>query len=122
MQRLHVDGRLHRSVAATGTENIGSPALKLRFPRCDLIGVDVELLRKLSQRSIALDGGKRHLRLEGRCVVPARSSAHGLSWFAGHSVPAIRQKLHLSPCADFRDRLYPSDADDRIELPLTDRS
>jgi hypothetical protein len=60
-------------------KNIGSPALKLRFPRCDLNGVDVELLRKLSQRSIALDGGKRHLRLEGRCVVPARSSAHGLS-------------------------------------------
>jgi len=24
------------------------------------------------------------------CVVPARSSAHGLSWFDGHSVPAIR--------------------------------
>jgi hypothetical protein len=41
--------------------------------------MDVELLRKLSQRSIALDGGKRHLRLEGRCVVPARSSAHGLA-------------------------------------------
>src|ERR1035437_2931818 len=79
MQRLHVDGRQSRSVARTETENIGSPALKLRFPRCDLIGVDVELLRKLSQRSIALDGGKRHLRLEGRCVVPARSSAHGLS-------------------------------------------
>jgi hypothetical protein len=41
--------------------------------------VDVELLRQLSQRPIALDGGKRHLRLEGRCVVPARSSLHGLS-------------------------------------------
>ena len=67
------------AVAAAGTEHIGSPALKLRLPRCDLIGVDVELLGKLRQRSIALDGGKRHLRLEGRCVVPARSSAHGLS-------------------------------------------
>jgi len=51
------------SVAAPGTENIGSPALELRFPRCDLIGVDVELFRQLSQRSIAPDGGKRHLRL-----------------------------------------------------------
>ena len=48
MQRLHIDGRLRGSVAATGTENIGSPALELRFPRCDLIGVDVELLRKLA--------------------------------------------------------------------------
>ena len=34
------------------TENIGSPALKLRFPRCDLIGVDIELLRKLRQGSV----------------------------------------------------------------------
>jgi hypothetical protein len=24
---------------------------------------------------------------------------------AGHKVPAVRQKLHLSSCADFRDRL-----------------
>jgi hypothetical protein len=59
VQRLHVDGRLGRSVAAAATENIGSPALELRFPRRDLIGVDVELLRKLSQCSIALDGSKR---------------------------------------------------------------
>ena len=62
-----------------GTENISSPALKLRFPRCDLIGVDIELLRKLRQRSIALDGGKRHLGLESRCVIPAWSSGHALS-------------------------------------------
>ena len=41
------------SVAAAGTENIGSPALELRFPRCDLIGVDVELFRQLSQRLTA---------------------------------------------------------------------
>jgi hypothetical protein len=44
VQRLHVDGRLCRSVAAAGTENISSPALELRFPR----RVDVELLRKLN--------------------------------------------------------------------------
>jgi Ca2+/H+ antiporter len=25
-------------------------------------------------------------------------------------VPAVRQKLHLSPCADFRDRLSGTDA------------
>src|ERR1700681_563650 len=62
-----------------GTEHIGCPFLELRLPRCDLIGVDVELLRKLSQGSIALQGRKRYLRLEGRRVVPARSSVHGLS-------------------------------------------
>src|ERR1700687_4986953 len=78
MQRLHVDGWLRGSLAA-GTEHIGCPFLELRLPRCDLIGVDVELLRKLSQGSIAFDGRKRHLRLEGRCVVSARSSVHGLS-------------------------------------------
>ena len=79
VQRLHVDGRWSRTVAAAGTEHIGSSAFELRFPRCDLIGMDVKLLRQLSQRSIALDGGKRHLRLEGRCVGPARSSLHGRS-------------------------------------------
>jgi hypothetical protein len=42
---------------------VGSPTFKLRLPRCGLIGVDVELLRKLHQRSVTLDGGKRHLRL-----------------------------------------------------------
>jgi hypothetical protein len=58
---LHVNSRLRRSVAET--ENIGRPALKLRLPRCDLIGVNVELLSKLNQRPIAFDGGKRHSRL-----------------------------------------------------------
>ena len=59
---------LHRRPAApcvaAAWTNIGSPALKLRLPRRDLIGVDVELFRKLGQRSIALDGGKRHLRFK----------------------------------------------------------
>jgi hypothetical protein len=41
--------------------------------------VDVEVFGQLGRRSIALDGGKRHFSLEARCVVPARSSAHGLS-------------------------------------------
>src|ERR1700676_2866642 len=50
---------------------------RLPLPRSDLIGVDVELLRKLSKGSIALQGRKRYLRLEGRRVVPARSSVHG---------------------------------------------
>jgi hypothetical protein len=49
------------------------------LPRRDLVGVNVELLGKLSHRSIALDGGKCHHRLKGRCVGPASSSAHGLS-------------------------------------------
>jgi hypothetical protein len=79
MQRLHVDRRQGRGVAAPWTEYTSRGALKLCLPRCDLVGVDIELLGKLSHRSIALDGGKRHLRLEGRCVVPACASAHALS-------------------------------------------
>jgi hypothetical protein len=45
MQRLHVDSWLRGSLAAGGTEHIGCPFLELCLPRCDLIGVDVELLR-----------------------------------------------------------------------------
>jgi transposase len=79
MERLHVDGRLRGSAAATRTEHIGGSFLELRLPRCDLIGVHIELLCQLSQCSIALDGCKRHLGLESRRVIPARSSAHCLS-------------------------------------------
>jgi hypothetical protein len=68
VQRLHVHGRLRRSVADARAENIGSPALELRFPRRDLIGVDVELLRQLSQCSVALDAGERNFRFESRCT------------------------------------------------------
>jgi hypothetical protein len=78
MQRLHIDGPRGRR-RAPRSENSGSSPLQLRLPCRDLIGVDVEMLRQLSYRPVALDGGKRHLRLEGRCVVPARSSVHGLS-------------------------------------------
>jgi hypothetical protein len=59
----------------------------------------------LRQCPIALDGSKRHFRFEGRCVIPPRSSLHGLSRFAGTSVPAVGQKLHLSSCPNFRSRL-----------------
>ena len=55
MQRLHVDGRLRRAIA--GDKNFGSSALKLRLPRCDLIGVDVKLLGKFRQSSIAFERG-----------------------------------------------------------------
>ena len=53
-------------VPPPGPKTLGSAALKLRFPRRDLIGVDVEMLGQLGYRPVALDGGQRHLRLEGR--------------------------------------------------------
>jgi hypothetical protein len=40
-------------------QHIGSAALNLCFPRGNLIGMYVELLGKLRQCPIALDGGKR---------------------------------------------------------------
>jgi hypothetical protein len=52
---------------------------KLGFPLGDLIGVDIELLRQLGERLLSLHRGQSHLRLEGCCVVPARSLAHGCS-------------------------------------------
>ena len=73
------------------------PGPKLRkrhpFPRRDLIGMNVERSASQSYRPVALDGGKRHLRVEGRCVVPARSSVHGLSVDSVFS--AFRQKSHF---------------------------
>src|SRR5213595_1385382 len=53
-----------------GPKTSAAPSSSCPLPRCDLVGVHVELLGKLSKRAIALDGSKRHLGLEGRCVVP----------------------------------------------------
>src|SRR5258706_3475835 len=72
-------GALRPTRRARSPENITSPTLELRLPRRNLIGVNIEMLRQLSQRSVAVDGGERHLGLEYRCVVPALSSAHRFS-------------------------------------------
>src|SRR5258707_9850190 len=78
MQRLYIDrGRDRRW--APRAEHVGSPALKLGFPGGDLIGEDVEMLGQLGQCPVALDGGKRPLRLEGRGVIPAGSPVPGPS-------------------------------------------
>src|SRR5690606_35961408 len=39
----------------------------------------IELLGQFHQSLLTSDGGKCHLRLESRAVVPARSSRHGIS-------------------------------------------
>jgi RNase P/RNase MRP subunit p29 len=77
-QRLHVDGRRRRSNPAPGPKTSAAPPSS-RFPRCDLIGMNVELFRKLNQSSIALDGRKATRALKVGVVIPARSSQHGLS-------------------------------------------
>src|SRR5882672_2610585 len=78
VQRLHIDHRRGRR-RAPRSKNSGSATLQLGLPRRNLIGVNIKVLGQLSYRPVAFDGGKRHLRLEGRCVVPARSSVHSLS-------------------------------------------
>ena len=43
VQRLHVDRRWCRSIAAAWTENAGSSFLKLALPLRDLVRMDVEM-------------------------------------------------------------------------------
>src|SRR4051812_10171941 len=100
--------QIHRrplTVAATFcSEYPGCPVEKLRLPLGDLVGMNVELLRQLGQRLLALDGGQSHLRLESRCVVPTWSSGHCFSC-AARILAAFRQKLHLSRCSVFPSHL-----------------
>jgi transposase len=80
---------------------------RLALVREQISSIEKTRAERLERAPIALDGGKRHLRLEGRCVFcdsGAVVSARSLL-IRAHSVPAVRQKLHLSSCAEFRDRL-----------------
>src|SRR3954453_18504536 len=85
-------------------EHPGSSFEKQRLPGRDLVRVDVELLRQLGQRLLALEGGQSHLRLESRAVVPARSSRHRLSCSRA-ILAAVRQKRHLSLCPNSPSQL-----------------
>src|SRR4051812_13896834 len=93
MQRLHVDGR--RSRFRLRAEHPGRPLQELSLPGRDLVGMNIELLRQLSQRLLAPHGSQGHLRFESRRVVPAWSSAHRYSCSAA-ILAAVRQRLHLS--------------------------
>jgi hypothetical protein len=46
--------------------NIGGAAFELRLLRRHLVRVNIELLRELRDRPLAIDRRDRHLRLEGR--------------------------------------------------------
>lgn len=52
---------------------------KLVFPLLDLVGMNIELLRKFSEDLFTADSGKGHLRFESRAVIPAGSYGHGSS-------------------------------------------
>src|SRR5215471_4462764 len=76
VQGLDVDLAGRRSGLATALKHVGSAFKELLLPRSDLIGMHVELLSKLRNRSIVLQRSQRHLRFEGWCVVPAGSPLH----------------------------------------------
>jgi hypothetical protein len=52
-------------------EYVRRTALELRLPSRDLVGVNIELFRQLRNGPLALDRCQRHLRLEGRRMVPS---------------------------------------------------
>ena len=59
MQGLYVDRRFRLSPQGF-PEHPGGTVRKLITPLLDLVGVHVEILRKLDQGSLALDRGYRH--------------------------------------------------------------
>jgi hypothetical protein len=79
VQRFDIDGWTRRFRLRFIAENACRPLKELVFPLFDLVGVHIELLGQFHQRLFASDGGERHLCLESRAVVPARSSRHGIS-------------------------------------------
>src|SRR3954454_15671392 len=95
MQRLHIDGWRGRVRSRLRPQHPGRPLQELSLPGRDLVGMNVKLLRQLSQRLLAPYGSQGHLRFESRRVVPAGSSAHRLSCSAA-ILAAVRQRLHLS--------------------------
>src|SRR5215204_5622971 len=107
MERFDVDCRCTWLGLGSRPEYPGSPFEQQRLPGRDLVRMDVELLRQFSQRLLALDGGYSHLRLEGRAVVPARSSRHRLSCSRA-ILAAVRQKLHLPTCPNSPSQLSTS--------------
>jgi len=72
----------------------------------DLVRMNVEILRQLDQRLLALDRGHRHFCLECRAVVPARSSCHGLL-LARSIMLLLRGKSTYPGCSDSRSHLSP---------------
>ena len=101
---IFVNRRLGRLAIALRSENPRRPFKQLAAPRRDVVRVNVELLRQLGQRLLALHGSQGHLRLEGGAVVPARSLRHLISCSAA-MLAAFRQKLHLAACPNFPSHL-----------------
>jgi hypothetical protein len=70
---------------SASTEELGRSAFQLRLPRHHLVRVNVEMLGDLCDCPIALDCRNRHLRLEGRGVIPPWSFAHRMLLIRRHN-------------------------------------
>src|SRR4051812_14019058 len=108
MERFDVDCRYTWLGLGCRPEYRGSSFEQQRLPGRDLVRMDVELLRQLGQRLLALDGGQSHLCFESRAVIPARSSRHRLSCSRA-ILAALRQKLHSSACPNLLSQLSVSE-------------
>ena len=65
MQRLHVHRRVCRC-GLLGAKDVGCPVEELGLPLSDLIGMDIELVRQLSEGLVAFHSGQSHFGFESR--------------------------------------------------------
>ncbi len=87
------------------TKHVSGPRQQLLLPFGDLGGMDPKLLSQFGQRLVTFDRGQRHLRLEGRSVIPSRSF-HCLAPLVDHlAVALVKPGYHLSYCPNFRSPL-----------------
>lgn len=68
----------------------------------DLGGMHIELVGQFDQRTVAFDHGRRHLRLEGRSVIPSPSLHCLAPLVRHHAVASVRPGSQLSRCPNYR--------------------
>jgi hypothetical protein len=95
MQRLHVDRRLDRCAANPGTEHISGGTFELRLPRCDLVGMDVELLRKLCQCGVNQVKSDRDLQSTIAGLTNLFGAIHVACGLRNVTLPILARKSRL---------------------------
>jgi hypothetical protein len=103
MQSLYIDDRLRIGLPGFA-EHPGRALEQLIAPLLDLVRVNVETLRQLDQRLLALDRGHGHFCLECRAVIPARSFCHR-HLLACSIMLLLRGKSTYPACSDFPNHL-----------------
>ena len=101
MQGFYIDDGFSLSLRSLA-KHPGRALQQLIAPLLDLVRMNVEILRQLDQRLLALDRGHRHFRLECRTVIPAPSSRHGHLLARGNHA-AVARKIHLSRLSRFAE-------------------